>query len=325
MDNFLERIAEQRKAKFPRIAMPGGLIMGDMIGAIIERGGANIYQMPTSLGVTKTDFIEFRDPGEITDGVFTKQKLQEIKTEDELVKASLEILKNSHGLFIPGGAHLRDGKPNLRRTIEEECYKAAKDRQMPIFGVCAGAQLIVLYEGGEIKDIDKKLHKNADYENFIPELKGVERPEDRGEIRKRFLMRFSKENVPLGLPDGKYYDPWYEFIVADRTDKAGKFLEGQHGVEIVAGSTLARLVGSEPLKHVFSSHFMQINEEKLPSTIAVSARADSDGSIEAVELKDYPFCLGVSFHPEMSANLYNPIVKEFIKSAAQFRDAGRLR
>ena len=43
----------------------------------------------------------------------------------------------------------------------------------------------------------------------------------------------------------------------------------------------------------------------------------SNGLIEAVELKDHPWFVGVQFHPEFTSHLEtpNPIILEFVKQA----------
>jgi putative glutamine amidotransferase len=67
-----------------------------------------------------------------------------------------------------------------------------------------------------------------------------------------------------------------------------------HPVEIVPDSLLARLVGSRPLS-VNSTHHQAVR--RAGSGVLVSARAP-DGVVEAIELPDLPFAVGVQWHPE---------------------------
>ncbi|HEX9290671.1 MAG TPA: gamma-glutamyl-gamma-aminobutyrate hydrolase family protein [Anaeromyxobacteraceae bacterium] len=67
-----------------------------------------------------------------------------------------------------------------------------------------------------------------------------------------------------------------------------------HPVDIVPGSLLARLVGPDPLP-VSSTHHQAVRAAG--AGVLVSARAP-DGVVEAVELPDLPFALGVQWHPE---------------------------
>jgi putative glutamine amidotransferase len=67
-----------------------------------------------------------------------------------------------------------------------------------------------------------------------------------------------------------------------------------HPVEIVPDSLLARLVGKQPLP-VNSAHHQAVR--RVGAGVLVSARAP-DGVVEAIELPDLPFAIGVEWHPE---------------------------
>jgi putative glutamine amidotransferase len=67
-----------------------------------------------------------------------------------------------------------------------------------------------------------------------------------------------------------------------------------HHVNVLPGSKLRAIVGREAL-HINSFHHQAIKQ--VAPSLAVTALAE-DGLIEAVEMKDYPFGLGVQWHPE---------------------------
>jgi putative glutamine amidotransferase len=67
-----------------------------------------------------------------------------------------------------------------------------------------------------------------------------------------------------------------------------------HPVEIVPDSLLARLLGKQPLM-VNSTHHQAVRA--VGAGVLASARAP-DGVVEAIELPDLPFALGVQWHPE---------------------------
>lgn len=70
-----------------------------------------------------------------------------------------------------------------------------------------------------------------------------------------------------------------------------------HRLEIAPGTLLGRLVGPEPLA-VNSSHHQAV---RAPGAgVLVTARAP-DGVVEAIELPDLPFAVGVQWHPERLA------------------------
>ena len=67
-----------------------------------------------------------------------------------------------------------------------------------------------------------------------------------------------------------------------------------HFIEIKQGSQLAKIVGKERVA-VNSFHHQGLKD--VPEIFTITAQS-SDGMIEAIEMKDYPFCLGVQWHPE---------------------------
>jgi putative glutamine amidotransferase len=70
-----------------------------------------------------------------------------------------------------------------------------------------------------------------------------------------------------------------------------------HAVEVVPGTLLARLCGPGSLQ-VNSTHHQAVKQAG--EGVLVSARAP-DGVVEAIELPDLPFALGVQWHPERLA------------------------
>jgi putative glutamine amidotransferase len=70
-----------------------------------------------------------------------------------------------------------------------------------------------------------------------------------------------------------------------------------HEVRVAPGTQLAALVGAAPLP-VNSTHHQAVRDPG--AGVLVSARAP-DGVIEALELPDLPFALGVQWHPEAAA------------------------
>lgn len=70
--------------------------------------------------------------------------------------------------------------------------------------------------------------------------------------------------------------------------------EPGHEVSVVAGTRLHAITGCDSFP-VNSAHHQAVAEAG--PGVVVSARA-GDGVIEAIELADHPFCLGVQWHPE---------------------------
>jgi putative glutamine amidotransferase len=88
-------------------------------------------------------------------------------------------------------------------------------------------------------------------------------------------------------------------------DEVGGALEHQqsvrhmpvHEVRVVAGTLLHRIVGGAASLAVNSDHHQAVKD--LGQGLIVNAVAP-DGVIEGIEMLDYPFCLGVVWHPEFA-------------------------
>ncbi|MGC3998812.1 MAG: gamma-glutamyl-gamma-aminobutyrate hydrolase family protein [Anaeromyxobacter sp.] len=70
-----------------------------------------------------------------------------------------------------------------------------------------------------------------------------------------------------------------------------------HEVRVAKGTLLARLVGPDPLP-ANSTHHQAVKE---PGTGVLVSGRTADGVVEAIELPDLPFALGVQWHPEAVA------------------------
>lgn len=87
-----------------------------------------------------------------------------------------------------------------------------------------------------------------------------------------------------------------------RTRRAadGTTLEsGWHDVEVAPGTLLARMAGPGPLR-VNSRHHQAVTPSRLAPGLAAAGRTDEGGLtvLEAIEVPDHPFALGVQWHPE---------------------------
>ena len=89
-------------------------------------------------------------------------------------------------------------------------------------------------------------------------------------------------------------------------------------ITVLPGRRLAALLGAQEFEAV-SWHHQAIR--RLADPLAVAAQA-ADGVIEAVELPDHPWLIGVQWHPEMSAAddpRQQRIFDDFIAAAAEYK------
>jgi len=89
-----------------------------------------------------------------------------------------------------------------------------------------------------------------------------------------------------------------------------------HKIKIYKKSKLYYILGVETLR-VNSSHHQGI--KKLGRGLTASARSE-DNLIEAIELENYPFYIGVQWHPErLSDNHSLNLFKSFINAAERHK------
>jgi putative glutamine amidotransferase len=94
----------------------------------------------------------------------------------------------------------------------------------------------------------------------------------------------------------------------------GSFEQADHDVELEPGSLAARAAGEEV--HVIKSHHHQ-GVDRVGEGLVVTGRAKLDDLVEAVELPDRRFALGVQWHPE--ADERSRLIASLVEEAAAAR------
>ena len=96
----------------------------------------------------------------------------------------------------------------------------------------------------------------------------------------------------------------------------GSFDGSEHRVEVFADTLARRVIGDG--SHPTKSHHHQ-GVDRVGEGLRVSARAVEDGLVEAIELPDRSFVLGVQWHPE--ADPTSPVIGGLLTAAAAHADA----
>lgn len=189
---------------------------------------------------------------------------------DDIDAVALSVLDGLHGLVISGGADVDPARYGATR--EPECGPARPDRDrweialvaaslqrdLPLFGVCRGMQVLAVALGGTLTQ---------------------------------------------HLPD----------VVGDETHRPVIGVHGRHHVQLAPGSRLAAILGRRI--EVATYHHQSV--DKLPSRAVAAGWAD-DGTVEAFEVTDACWAIGVQWHPEVHNGL--ALFKAFVDAAAQRRD-----
>ncbi|OGZ07896.1 MAG: hypothetical protein A3D65_02975 [Candidatus Lloydbacteria bacterium RIFCSPHIGHO2_02_FULL_50_13] len=186
------------------------------------------------------------------------------------------IIKLADGLLLIGGHdinplryHEKDrdcvNVSNERDLLELALFRQAKKKNIPILGICRGAQIMNVALGGSL------------YQNL-------------------------KKDIPHAVAHARYR-------------RGGTLMQNAfatHEISIEASTLLASFTKKKCLT-VNSRHRQCI--KTLGRGLFVSARAQ-DGVIEAIELRNYPFGLGIEWHPEeLGGTSSQKIFQAFIKAA----------
>ena len=186
------------------------------------------------------------------------------------------VLHSFDGFIYPGGGDINpllfgeETHPECRAIdtnrdrIELMMFPEIRKTQKPILGICRGMQVInVALKGDIIQDI--KTQWKSDYSVVIKQLDGM-------------LER--KDPISL-IPEIGHYQ------IASNPVKT-------HNVLISKTSLLYQRIKKEKIA-VNTFHHQAIKQ--LGEGLRVIG-CSTDGMIEAIQLIDYPFCVGVQWHPE---------------------------
>ena len=114
------------------------------------------------------------------------------------------------------------------------------------------------------------------------------------------------QDIPNALPESK---------VIHSSQSGWKNGWHKHTVRILADTKLSRIYASRSIS-VPTSHHQSV--KTLGRGLIIAAQAE-DEVIEAVELENRPFVIGVQWHPERDFDGNEPLFAEFVKNASLHR------
>lgn len=214
-----------------------------------------------------------------------KPKLEWIATET-IEKQGLKSLRNLAGIIVPQGWGSRGSEGKIK-TIEY-CRK----NNIPYLGLCYGMQMAVIEFARHVGGL-----KDANSEEIKP----------RGRNRVIHIM------------------PGQAEIIESR-GYGGTIRLGAWPCQLKPGTKLAqsyKKMGKGDLVYERHRHRYEFNNdfrEILTKKGLIISGTSPDGKIvEAIELKNHPFFIGVQFHPEYISRPLDPhpLFVEFLKAAAK--------
>jgi len=188
-----------------------------------------------------------------------------------------EELSGADGMIIPGGF----GNRGIEGMILS-CEYARKNR-LPYLGICLGMQISVI-----------------EYARNVLGLKDA----NSGEFDEMSI------NKVIDFIPGQ----------SDTVDKGGTMRLGAYPCVITPGTTMERCYGSLNIseRHRHRYEFNNDYRESLTKAgLTLSGVSPDNTLVETVEITDYPFFVGVQFHPEFKSrpNKPHPLFDGLIKAA----------
>ena len=211
----------------------------------------------------------------------------------------VNILNRIDGLLLTGGADVNPlwegeepirnmGSINNKRDLSELLTtRLAYNRQIPIFAVCRGLQVLAIALGGKVQQ--------HIYDPYI-----VEETEE----KKLARMKSVTTLCPAKL----------------KHDQSASFNEPTHSIKIAPDSVLYSIYKQEKI-FVNSFHHQAVS---MPGKrFKVTAYAP-DGVIECMESAEFKPIMGVQWHPEWLEEDGQELFKWFVNEADSFRTAKQL-
>ena len=204
-------------------------------------------------------------------------KIDWIDSETITKETVSEKLASLDGIIVPGGF----GSRGIEGMILACQY--ARENRVPYFGICLGMQIAVIEYARHVLGLE-----SADSGEFDPAC----------------------EHKVIDFMPGQSVD----------IDKGGTLRLGSYPCKIAPDTTMARCYGSE-LIHERHRHRYEFNnayrEPFRQHGMEISGTSPDGRLVEAVELPDSRFYVGVQFHPEFKSrpNRAHPLFREFIRCA----------
>ena len=188
-----------------------------------------------------------------------------------------DIISDLDGIIVPGGF----GPRGIEGKIA--AIKYAREHKMPFFGICLGMQVMVI-----------------EFARNVAGLKGAHSSEFDNESPYKVIDFMPGQN--------------------DDINKGGTLRLGSYPCVIKKGTTMERCYKTSEIKerhrhrYEFNNDYREILEK---NGLVLSGMSPDGKLVETVELTDYPFFVGVQYHPEFKSrpNKPHPLFLGFIEAA----------
>ena len=203
-----------------------------------------------------------------------------------------DTLKDCDAILVAGGFGSRGVSGKI------EAIKFARENKIQYLGICLGMQLSMIEFAKNVLKLDDANSVEFDENCKNPIIYLID-----SFIDANGKKQLRTHTSPLG----------------------GTMRLGGYECDLLKGSLLAKVYNNQSKIKERHRHRYEANpkyrSEFEKAGLIVSG--ESDGLIEAVEIKDHPFFLGVQFHPEFTSRLTkpNPVILGFIKAGIEYKNA----
>ena len=197
-----------------------------------------------------------------------------------------DVIGNADGILVAGGFGHRGVEGKIA------AIKYARENKIPYLGICLGMQLSII--------------------EFARNVLGIE---DANSIE----FDAQTKNPLIYLIDEFIDQSGNKQLRTHESPMGGTMRLGEYPFEPLKGTKLQKAYGNDEVYYERHRHRYEANPKYKESleNAGMIISGQSNGLIEAVELKEHPWFVGVQFHPEFTSHLEtpNPIILEFVRQA----------
>ncbi|AEX85089.1 CTP synthetase [Marinitoga sp. 1135] len=210
------------------------------------------------------------------------QILEELSEEE-----AKELLLKYDGIIIPGGF----GKRGIEGKIK--AVKIARENKIPLFGICLGMQIIVIEFARNVGNLENANSSEFNPETPYPVIDIME--EQKKVLKLGGTMRLGAQDTKV-FKNTRLYEIYKKENISERH---------RHRYE----------VNLEKFKELFAYP----DEENKENKLIISSKSEF---VEAVEIENHPFFIGVQYHPELKSKVGvpHPIFKSFVETIIKLKE-----
>jgi len=220
----------------------------------------------------------------------THVKLKWVDSEKVEEDGAEKYLVDCDGILVAGGF----GERGIEGKIQSIQY--AREKKIPFLGICLGMQLSIVEFARNVLGYEDANSVEFNEETKHPMIYLIDEFIDASGAQQ---IRTSTSPMGGTLRLGEY----------ECNTKDGSNLRKAYDVSVIYERHRHRYEANPKYRDILEEKGMEITGE-------------SHGLIEAVEVKDHPWFLGVQFHPEFTSRLQNPnpAVLAFVKASAEYKE-----